>query len=46
MEVDVCDGNSDGGQSMDEQDELSTADEMEGPCTDGEKDEEMLRAIR
>lgn len=46
MEVDVSDGNSDGGQSMEDQDELATPDDVEGPCTDGEKDEETLRAIR
>lgn len=50
MEVDNCDMNSDGGHSMDEQDELSTPDDKlffnEGPCTDGEKDDETLRAIR
>lgn len=50
MEVDNCDMSSDGGQSMDEQDELSTPEDklffMEGPCGDGEKDEENLRAIR
>ncbi|XP_070844007.1 serine/threonine-protein kinase D3-like [Chaetodon trifascialis] len=49
MEVDSCDVNSDCGHSMDEQDELSTADDklffIEGPCTDGEKDDETLRAI-
>uniref|UniRef100_A0A8C4FHB7 protein kinase C n=1 Tax=Dicentrarchus labrax TaxID=13489 RepID=A0A8C4FHB7_DICLA len=49
MEVDNCDVNSDGGHSMDEQDELSTPDDklffIEGPCTDGEKDDETLRAI-
>uniref|UniRef100_A0A8C7X3F1 protein kinase C n=1 Tax=Oryzias sinensis TaxID=183150 RepID=A0A8C7X3F1_9TELE len=40
--------NSDG-QSMDEQDELSTSEDklffMEGPCTDTEKDDETIRAI-
>lgn len=49
MEVDN-DINSDGGQSMDEQDELSTSEDklyfMEGPCTDMEKDDETIRAIR
>ncbi|XP_041661580.1 serine/threonine-protein kinase D3-like isoform X1 [Cheilinus undulatus] len=49
MEVDNCDVNSDGGHSMDEQDELSNADDklffIEGPCTDSEKDDETLRAI-
>ncbi|XP_024146369.1 serine/threonine-protein kinase D3 isoform X2 [Oryzias melastigma] len=48
MEVDN-DINSDGGQSMDEQDELSTSEDklyfMEGPCTDMEKDDETIRAI-
>uniref|UniRef100_A0A3P9KWU6 Serine/threonine-protein kinase n=1 Tax=Oryzias latipes TaxID=8090 RepID=A0A3P9KWU6_ORYLA len=47
MEVDN-DINSDG-QSMDEQDELSTSEDklffMEGPCTDTEKDDETIRAI-
>lgn len=50
MEVDNCDANSDGGHSMDEQDELSTPDDklffIEGPGVDGEKDDETLRAIR
>lgn len=50
MEVDNCDVNSDGGHSMDEQDELSTPEEklffIEGPCADGDKDDETLRAIR
>lgn len=46
MEVDISDGNSDGGQSLEDQDELPTPDDIEGPCTDGEKDEETLRAIR
>uniref|UniRef100_A0A3B5BCL5 Serine/threonine-protein kinase n=1 Tax=Stegastes partitus TaxID=144197 RepID=A0A3B5BCL5_9TELE len=49
MEVDNCDVNSDGGHSMDEQDELSTSEEkmffIEGPCTDGDKDDETVRAI-
>uniref|UniRef100_A0A671X2Q4 Serine/threonine-protein kinase n=1 Tax=Sparus aurata TaxID=8175 RepID=A0A671X2Q4_SPAAU len=49
MEVDNCDVNSDGGHSMDEQDELSTPDDklffIEGPCTDSEKDDETIRAI-
>ncbi|KAM3602783.1 uncharacterized protein V6R79_010626 [Siganus canaliculatus] len=49
MEVDNCDVNSDGGHSMDEQDELSASDDklyfIEGSCTDGEKDDETLRAI-
>uniref|UniRef100_A0A4W6DGG7 Serine/threonine-protein kinase n=1 Tax=Lates calcarifer TaxID=8187 RepID=A0A4W6DGG7_LATCA len=44
MEVDNCDVNSDGGHSMDEQDEPSTPEDklffIEGPCTDGEKDDE------
>ncbi|XP_056261802.1 serine/threonine-protein kinase D3-like isoform X2 [Seriola aureovittata] len=49
MEVDNCDINSDGGHSMDEQDEPSTPEDklffIEGPCVDGEKDDETLRAI-
>ncbi|XP_053193435.1 serine/threonine-protein kinase D3-like [Scomber japonicus] len=49
MEVDNCDMNSDGGHSMDEQDEPSTPDDklfyIEGSCMDGEKDDETLRAI-
>ncbi|KAG7220544.1 hypothetical protein INR49_017981 [Caranx melampygus] len=49
MEVDNCDVNSDGGHSIDEQDEPSTPDDklffIEGPCADGEKDDETLRAI-
>ncbi|KAL7388544.1 hypothetical protein ABVT39_016015 [Epinephelus coioides] len=43
MEVDNCDTNSDGGQSMDEQDDKLFF--IEGPCTDSEKDDETLRAI-
>uniref|UniRef100_A0A8D3E1P9 Serine/threonine-protein kinase n=1 Tax=Scophthalmus maximus TaxID=52904 RepID=A0A8D3E1P9_SCOMX len=46
MEVDNCDVNSDGGQSMDDQDEPSAPDDklffIEGPGTDGEKDDETL----
>uniref|UniRef100_A0A4W6DG19 protein kinase C n=1 Tax=Lates calcarifer TaxID=8187 RepID=A0A4W6DG19_LATCA len=42
-------GGDDGGHSMDEQDEPSTPEDklffIEGPCTDGEKDDETLRAI-
>lgn len=49
MEVD-CDLNSDGGQSMDEQDEPSTPEDklffIEGPCADADKDDETIRAIR
>lgn len=47
MEVD-CDVNSDGGHSMDEQDEQSTEDKIffGGPCTDCEKDDETVRTIR
>ncbi|XP_028252341.1 serine/threonine-protein kinase D3-like isoform X2 [Parambassis ranga] len=49
MEVDNCDINSDGGQSMDEQDELTTPEDklffIEGHCTDGERDDETVRAI-
>uniref|UniRef100_A0AAQ6AAQ9 Serine/threonine-protein kinase n=1 Tax=Amphiprion ocellaris TaxID=80972 RepID=A0AAQ6AAQ9_AMPOC len=49
MEVDNCDVNSDGGHSMDEQDESSTPEEkmffIEGSCTDGDKDDETVRAI-
>lgn len=48
MEVDNCD-NSDG-QSMDEQDELTTQEDklffIEGHCADGERDDETVRAIR
>lgn len=44
--MDISDGNSDGGQSLEDQDELHTPDDIEGPCADGEKDEETLRAIR
>lgn len=45
MEVDNCDASSDGGHSMDEQDELSTPDDKLF-FIDGEKDDETLRAIR
>lgn len=50
MEVDTCDVSSDGGHSMDEQDEPCAADDklffMEGSGADGDKDDETLRAIR
>lgn len=39
MEVDTCDGNSDGGHSMDEQDEVTTPEEKIF-FMEGEKDEE------
>ncbi|KAM4633549.1 serine/threonine-protein kinase D3-like [Polymixia lowei] len=49
MEVDNSDVHSEGGQSMDDQEEPSTPDDkifyIEGPCLDGEKDDETLRAI-
>ncbi|KAF1376984.1 hypothetical protein PFLUV_G00217170 [Perca fluviatilis] len=44
MEVDNCDTNSDGGHSLDEQDDKLFFNEGHG-CTDGEKDDETLRAI-
>ncbi|XP_044024994.1 LOW QUALITY PROTEIN: serine/threonine-protein kinase D3-like [Siniperca chuatsi] len=43
MEVDNCDVNSDGGHSIDEQDDKLFF--IEGPCTESEKDDETLRAI-
>lgn len=50
MEVDNSDVNSDGGHSIDEQDEASTPEDklyfIEGSSADGEKDDETLRAIR
>ncbi|XP_072217765.1 serine/threonine-protein kinase D3-like [Leuresthes tenuis] len=49
MEMDNCDLNSDGGHSMDDQDEPSTPEDklffIEGSCADGEKDDETVRAI-
>ncbi|KAM6954651.1 serine/threonine-protein kinase D3-like isoform 2-T2 [Aplochiton taeniatus] len=49
MEVDNSDVNSEGSQSMDDQEEPSTPDDkiffIEGPCLDGEKDEETVKAI-
>ncbi|XP_010881036.2 serine/threonine-protein kinase D3 isoform X1 [Esox lucius] len=48
MEVDNSDVNSEGSQSMDEQEEPSTPDDkfyIEGPCLDGDKDEETVKAI-
>ncbi|XP_067337539.1 serine/threonine-protein kinase D3-like isoform X2 [Channa argus] len=49
MEVENCDVNSDGGHSMDDQDEPSTPEDklfyIEGSCTDGDRDDETLRAI-
>lgn len=45
MEVDACDGNSDGGHSMDEQDEASTPEDKIF-LMEGEKDEESPTAIR
>lgn len=50
MEVDNCDVNSDGGHSMDDPDETSTSEDklfdMDGPCTDGDKDEEDKETVR
>uniref|UniRef100_A0A8D3A4U5 protein kinase C n=1 Tax=Scophthalmus maximus TaxID=52904 RepID=A0A8D3A4U5_SCOMX len=47
--VSVSEETNDGGQSMDDQDEPSAPDDklffIEGPGTDGEKDDETLRAI-
>lgn len=45
MEVDTCDANSDGGHSMDEQDEASTPEDKIF-LMEGEKDEESPAAIR
>lgn len=45
MEVDTCDGNSDGGHSMDEQDEASTPEEKIF-FMEGEKDEEGHTTMR
>ncbi|XP_017157578.1 serine/threonine-protein kinase D3 [Poecilia reticulata] len=49
MEVEACDLNSDGGQSLDEQDEPSTPEDkvffMDGSLGDAEKDDESARAI-
>lgn len=45
MEVDTCDGNSDGGHSMDEQDEASTPEEKIF-FMEGEKDEEGPTTVR
>ncbi|XP_061785038.1 serine/threonine-protein kinase D3-like isoform X1 [Nerophis lumbriciformis] len=48
MEVDNCDGGSDGGHSLDE-DRASTPEDKvffpEGPCTDGDRDDESPQAI-
>lgn len=50
MEVEACDLNCDGGQSLDEQDEPSTPEDklffMDGSLGDAEKDDETARAIR
>lgn len=46
MEVDASDGNSDGGQSTEEQDEPAGCEELDGPGPDEEREEEALRAIR
>ncbi|XP_027896729.1 serine/threonine-protein kinase D3 isoform X1 [Xiphophorus couchianus] len=49
MEVEACDLNCDGGQSLDEQDEPSTPEDklffMDGSLGDAEKDDETARAI-
>lgn len=45
MEVDNCDVSSDGGHSVDEQDEASTPEDKLY-FMEGEKDDETLRAIR
>lgn len=45
MEVDACDGNSDGGHSMDEQDEASTLEEKI-LFMEGEKDLEGPPIVR
>lgn len=49
MEVDNSYVNSEGSQSMDDPEEPSTPDDkfyIEGPCLDGDKDEETVKAIR
>ncbi|XP_014060348.1 serine/threonine-protein kinase D3 isoform X1 [Salmo salar] len=48
MEVDNSYVNSEGSQSMDDPEEPSTPDDkfyIEGPCLDGDKDEETVKAI-
>ncbi|KAK6295055.1 hypothetical protein J4Q44_G00342810 [Coregonus suidteri] len=48
MEVDSSDVNSEGSQSMDDPEEPSTPDDkfyIEGPCLDGDKDEDTVKAI-
>ncbi|XP_056150078.1 serine/threonine-protein kinase D3-like isoform X2 [Lampris incognitus] len=49
MEVDNSDVNSEGGHSMDDQEDPTTPEDkisdIEGLCTESEKDDEMLRAI-
>ena len=49
MEVDNSDVNSEGSQSMEDPEEPSTPDDkfyIEGPCLDGDKDEDTVKAIR
>ncbi|XP_029533092.1 serine/threonine-protein kinase D3-like [Oncorhynchus nerka] len=48
MEVDNCYVNSEGSQSMEDPEEPSTPDDkfyIEGPCLEGDKDEETVKAI-
>ncbi|XP_064781597.1 serine/threonine-protein kinase D3-like isoform X2 [Oncorhynchus masou masou] len=48
MEVDNSDVNSEGSQSMEDPEEPSTPDDkfyIEGPCLDGDKDEDTVKAI-
>uniref|UniRef100_A0A674C2H9 Serine/threonine-protein kinase n=1 Tax=Salmo trutta TaxID=8032 RepID=A0A674C2H9_SALTR len=48
MEVDNSDVNSEGSQSMEDSEEPSTPDDkfyIEGPCLDGDKDEDTVKAI-
>uniref|UniRef100_A0A4W5R6R9 Serine/threonine-protein kinase n=1 Tax=Hucho hucho TaxID=62062 RepID=A0A4W5R6R9_9TELE len=48
MEVDNSDVNSEGSQSMEDPEESSTPDDkfyIEGPCLDGDKDEDTVKAI-
>ena len=49
MEVDNSYVNSEGSQSMEDPEEPSTPDDkfyIEGPCLEGDKDEETVKAIR
>lgn len=46
MEVDSSDVNSESSRGMDDPEEAITPEDMDHPFMDGEKDEELVKAIR